>query len=186
VQVRGKPIRASSGDDRTRDAPGRTLLTEGEDRVRELLLVEAREQVVRALANVAAHAHVQRPVETQREAPLRPVKLHGGDAEIEESPVDAGLAELVERRVEVRKIPADERDPVGQLRGDRRGWIDVEGDDPPTALHDRASVTSRTIRAVEVQPTRVNRKSVDRFVEKDGYVRTRIRIGILNRARAPS
>jgi hypothetical protein len=47
-------------------------------------------------------------------------------------------------------------------------------------------VTSRTIRAVDVQPAGVNRKSLDRFVEKDGYVRNRIRIGILNRARAPS
>ena len=75
---------------------------------------------------------------------------------------------------------------LGQIRRHRGGGIEVERDDPPSALHDRASVTSRTIRAVEVQPTRVNRKSLDRFVEKDGYVRTRIRIGILNRARAPS
>ena len=58
---------------------------------------------------VAAHAHVERAVEAEREAALGRVELHGGDAEIEHDAVDRLDAGVARHSVEIGEAIFDQR-----------------------------------------------------------------------------
>ena len=78
---------ARARDDGAGDRARMALLAELEDDVGEIALGRLCHHVGGARA-VAAHAHVERPVEPEREAALGLVELHRGDAEIEHDAVD--------------------------------------------------------------------------------------------------
>ena len=89
--------------------------------VGEIALGRARDDVGGARA-LAAHAHVERPVEAEGEAALGLVELHRGDAEIEHDAVDARRGRSCARRRRDRRSdprPASSR-PLAVLRPDRR------------------------------------------------------------------
>ena len=73
--------------DRARHRAGVALLAERRDDGGKIALGGVRHHVGGARP-VAAHAHVERTVETEREAALRLVELHRGDADVEQHAVD--------------------------------------------------------------------------------------------------
>ena len=87
-----------------------------------------------ALAPCARHAHVERPVETEREAALGGIELHGGNAEVEHHAVDCRETGVVRGVVEIGEAVFDQRQPavrrLHQVRAQRDGvLVAVDADD---------------------------------------------------------
>ena len=78
---------ASLADDGPGDAPGRGFLAVLIDHIRDLFFRRAREPVRRRWPLAVVHAHIQRPVQTEAEAPPRVQQLRRGHAEVQQ---DAG------------------------------------------------------------------------------------------------
>ena len=96
------------------------LLAELEDDVGEIALRGLRHHVGGARA-VAAHAHVERAVEPEREAALGLIELHRGHAEIEHDAVDRGVAEFFRDAIELGEARLDQRQSAsGRLDQTRR------------------------------------------------------------------
>ena len=78
-----------------------------------------------ALAPVLRHAHVERPVEAEREAALRRVELHGGNAEVEHHAVDFRETGVARGVVEIGEPVFDQCQPavrrLHQIRAQRDG-----------------------------------------------------------------
>ena len=75
-------------DDGARDRAGAALLAVVVEDVGEFRFRRLVDEVGGARA-LALHAHVERAVAAEREAALRLVELHGGDADVEHDAVDA-------------------------------------------------------------------------------------------------
>ena len=123
----------AGGDDGAGDAARMALLAELEDDVGEIALGGLRHHVGRARP-VAAHTHVERPVEPEREAALGLVELHRGHAEIEHDAVDHGVAEFLGDAIERGESLLDQRQPaIGRLHQIRavrdRALVAVDADD---------------------------------------------------------
>ena len=89
-----------------------------------------------ALGAIAAHAHVERPVEAEGEAALGVIELHGGDAEIEHHAVDRGKAGARARCASrLREALLDQRQPARRAACTRSAperdgaRVAVDGDD---------------------------------------------------------
>ena len=81
-----------------------------------------------------AHAHVERTVETEREAARRLIELHGGDAEIEHDAVDGVKAGRARNMIEIGEALLDQRQAAIRLRNEigaarDRFTVAVDGDD---------------------------------------------------------
>ena len=87
------------------------LLAESEDDIGEIALARRVDDIGRARA-VAAHAHVERPVEAEGKSALAAIELHGGDAEIEHDAVDRVVAGIARDGVEIGEAVLDQRQPA--------------------------------------------------------------------------
>ena len=104
---RDRPL-AARRHDGAGDGAGPALLAQQEDDVRELALRTLRDDVGRGRTG-RAHAHVERPLEAEREAALGGVELHGGHAEVEHDAVHRFHPELARdavERAQTRPAPA--------------------------------------------------------------------------------
>src|SRR5215472_271131 len=86
--------------DRAGDAACKMLFAEGADQLSELGLGKSCDEIGRAPA-LAAHPHIERPVEAEREPALRGIELDRRDAEVE---CDAGDRICIHRRQKMRHI----------------------------------------------------------------------------------
>ena len=89
-------------DDGAGDRAGMPLLAKLEDDVGEIALGCPRHHIGGARP-LAAHPHVERPVEPEREAALRLVELHRRDADIEHDAVDLLVSEFLRHLIEPGK-----------------------------------------------------------------------------------
>src|SRR4029077_885766 len=76
------------------------LLAEGKDDVSEIPFAGLVDDVGGAGA-LAAHAHVERSVETERKAASGGIELHGGDAEIEHDAIDRAVPGVTGEGVDI-------------------------------------------------------------------------------------
>jgi hypothetical protein len=91
--------------------------------------------------------------------------LHGRNADVEERPVDFGYLEFVERLGKIGVVAAHERNAAGEI-----GWhhgirIAIERNDASACTNDRAAVTARAERSVEVEAAGPDRERLERFGE---------------------
>ncbi len=84
-----------------------TLFAEQKNDVGEIALFGVSDDIGRARA-VAAHAHVERAVEAEREAALRRVELHRRDAEIEHDAIDGIGAGLARDSIQIGELIFDQ------------------------------------------------------------------------------
>ena len=98
-----------------------TLLAELKDDIGEIALRRLRPQIGGARA-VRAHAHIERTVESEREAALGLVKLHRGHAEIKHDAVHRGVTEFFRHAIERGEALFDQCEPAGR-RLDQTGAI---------------------------------------------------------------
>ena len=107
-------------DDGARDGARMALLAERRDDRREIALGRRGHHIGRARA-VAAHAHVERTVEPEREAALGLVELHRRHAEVEHDAVDRVVAAAARDAFEIGEAILDQRQPAVRLADtDRR------------------------------------------------------------------
>ena len=78
--------------DRARDRPGMAFFAEGSDDEGEVAFARARDHVG-GVRTVATHAHVERPVEAEREAACGLVELHRRNPEIEHNAIGRGRSD---------------------------------------------------------------------------------------------
>src|SRR5829696_9084469 len=105
-------------DDGAGDGSGAALLAVVIEYVRELGFGRAVDEVGGARA-IALHAHVERAVVPEREAPLRLVELHGRDADIEDDTVRAGNPETLRDAVELAEPSGSKDEPPVSRRHER-------------------------------------------------------------------
>ena len=108
------------------------LLAEDKNDIGEIAFARAGDHIGRVRA-LAAHAHVERPVETERESALGPIELHGGDAEVEHNAIDGVEAGVVRRAIEIGEALFDQRETatrrLHQVRAKRdRRLVAVDAD----------------------------------------------------------
>src|SRR5262249_9816258 len=103
----GAPARAH---DRARDRARVALLAERRDDDGKIALGSMRHDISCARRR-AAHAHIERTVEAEREAASGFVELHRGDAEIEDDTVDRVMAEATRDRRKIGEAVLDQHEP---------------------------------------------------------------------------
>ena len=153
-------------DDGARDAARVALLAEDENDIGEIAFARAGDHIGRARA-LAAHAHVERPVEAEREAALGPIELHGGDAEVEHHAVDRVEAGAVRDAVEIGEAVFDQREPatrrlhqVGAKRDCRLVAVDAD-DFAVRGGEDGAGIAAGAESGVDIDAAVVNVEEVD-------------------------
>ena len=133
------------------------LLAVATEEVAELALGQFGQQVGGSLTAARIHAHIERRIDGVREAALRLIDLHRGDAEVEQNRV--GLDALDRERAKaVDEIALEETHGHIGVRGAERagavldGRIAVNGDVGTAAVHDlgqHRGVTAGAERAVD-------------------------------------
>ena len=163
-------------DDGARDRARMALLAEQEDDVGEIALARRGDDVGGARP-VAAHAHVERPVEPEREAAFGAVELHRGDAEIEHDAVDLREAGGARDRVELREAFFDQRQPaVATARRVRRRAaiacrVAVDADHPAIGgRQDGARVAAGAEGGVDIDAAVTDVEKLDRRAAEHGNV----------------
>src|SRR5215831_3594854 len=144
---------------------------------------------------VAAHAHIEWPVETKRESPRRVIKLHRGNAEIEHDAVKAARA--TRDRLQVGEAVLEQRKPAVHLLGERCAL----GDGSVVAidrnhvrvcsLQNRPRITAGAEGRVEIKTTGFDREPFDGVAGEHGNVTSRsasdsIAVAARCHSRAPS
>ena len=116
-----------------------------------------RDQVGRRFVGGAIHAHVERLVAHEAEAPAGRIELHRGDTEIRERAVDPGDVPALEHVVDGAIVGVHQLDAVAPgrqrfARARQRVEIAVEPDDPRGAgFEQRSRVAAEPDRAVDEQ-----------------------------------
>ena len=169
-------------DDGAGDWRAKTLLAEYEDDVGEIALAGGVHDVGGARP-LAAHAHVERPVEPEREAALGLVELHRGDADVEHDAVDRSWPQLARDGVEIGEAIFDQRQPAAgvldEIGAERdRRLVAVDADDLAVGgVEDRARIAAGAEGAVDIDAAvtdvEVIRTPARRARECGGLVRQR-------------
>ena len=129
-----------------------------------------------ALGAVAAHAHVERPVEPEREAAFGAVELHRGDADVEHDAVDLREAGAARDRVELREALLDQRQPAArlldQIGAERdRVRVAVDADHPAVGgREDGAGIAAGAEGAVDIDAAVTDVEKLDRRAAEHGNV----------------
>src|SRR6188768_2326632 len=89
-------------DDGARDRARMPLFTQSKNDTGEIPLARTVDHIGGARA-FAAHAHVERPVVAEREAPLATVKLHRGNTQIEHDTIDRVMPGVARDGVKIGK-----------------------------------------------------------------------------------
>ena len=146
------------------------------------------------------HAHVQGSVVVETEAALGEIEVHGGDAEVEEDAVDGGNVEVEQSLAQVAEVGGDGVDDGGgggggvgvggaagvlggsleaRPRDGVREGVDVEADEGAhlgVRADDRAGVTARAHRAVDVVSQRAALEALEHLTHEHGHVRGAVRV----------
>ncbi len=101
-------------DDGAGDAARMAFLAEQEDDVGEIALAGRGDDIGSARA-VLRHPHVERAVETEREAALGLVELHRRHADIEHNAIDLVVAAFSRNGIEIGKAVFDQSQPALRL-----------------------------------------------------------------------
>ena len=108
----GRPL--AGLHDGARDLPGAALAALEVEEVREVALVPAIDDVGGGPLALRVHAHVERPVELEREASLRAVQLQRADAEIHEQPSEGLDPQLAQQGWKVGDAGPREAGPISE------------------------------------------------------------------------
>jgi len=112
---------------RAGDPPGKPLLSEPEEEVREILLPRVPEDLGRRWPTaVRIPAHVEGTFHPEREAARRVVELEGGDPQVQQRAVERPPARGLTQRIEVREVRADQPHP-GEIREPGGGDLEHRG-----------------------------------------------------------
>ncbi len=167
------------------------LVSPPSKKIFNLLSLHPKQKNPRRHAPRGVHPQVERDVVLPREAALRVVELHGGDAEVGEDDVRAALEafrveELSEarvvaphrlhgaRRAEVRRESLEPRRGLRQLDG-----VDVHREEPAARqdpLQDLRRVASVAERGVYGDVARLGRERLEHLGDEDGHVAPRGRL----------
>ena len=122
----------------------------------------------------ATHAHIQRPVVTERESTLGIVDLHRGHADVEQHAVDRRDAEVARDGIERRELLLHQGEAAarcgdeGGSAGDRRR-VAIDGDDARRARRQHeAAVAPGAKRSVDVAAAVANAQEFQRGAGKHG------------------
>ena len=158
------------------DAARGALLAELIDEIGERALLHAVDDVGGA-APALLHPHVERPVGAEREAALRLVELHRGDADVEDDAVER--QHFLARRLggEIRETRLRKSEPPAELLHQRRTGGDrfriaVERQHPRVRrrFENRARISARAECAVEIFSARARFERGEGFCTKHGNV----------------
>ena len=157
--------------DRADDAAPVVLLAEVADGPDQGIVRGLLQPAAGGLARARIHAHVGRGVGAKREAAVGLVELEGGNPEVEEDAVEAGVGQQAEV-TEVQVDEAEGRRKIGAelLGASRGGGIAVEGDHGGAGFQDGAGVPAPAKRAVQVARARERREVFEHLVQHDGFV----------------
>src|SRR6476620_8177176 len=154
------------------------LLAEGKDDVSEIPFACRVDHVGRAGA-LAAHAHVERSVETERKAAFRGVELHGRDAEIEHDAIDRVVPRLTGDRVEIGKSIFDQGQAalslLDQIGAARDGTlIAIDGDKFAVGGRENsARIAAGTEGAIDIDAAVTHIEKIHRGAAEHGNVEGR-------------
>ncbi len=154
--------------DGPRDPPALPLLAVHPDDPGQLVLL-GRVHQVRRRRPFDAHAHVQRPVGHEREAPLRLVELHGGNPQVEG---DAIRRPRPKDRVHLRKSRFHEPEAVTRKsRGEATNRrVAIERHDLRTRRQEGPGVTPRAESPVHDRVARTERQRLDNLIQQNRRV----------------
>ena len=149
---------APFADDGRGDAPGMALFAIAENRLGDFVLGGAVEPLGGADSAARVHAHVERAIAAETEAPVLVLKLRRGQAEIENHAVDAaGEAAVFDFGAQVTEAAVDNAEPglggAHFARGGNRLWVPVERQQPTggaEALENRRAVAAAAEGRVDV------------------------------------
>ena len=122
-----------------------------------------------------SHAHVERPVEAEREPAFRLVELHRGDADVEHHAVNGCEVPRAGVALEVGEATFDQPEtPARRFRQCRtsseRRRIAVDRQHPTAALEDRPAVSAPAEGAVDVAAARHNAEVLQHLGQEDRHV----------------
>src|ERR1700733_6543838 len=163
-------------DDRACDSAGMTLFAQDGDDEPEFALTGARDDVGRAWT-IAAHAHVERPIEAKRKAARGIVDLHRRDADVEHDAVNRGRA--ADDRFQVGETVLDQIEPALGLLDQasalgNRALIAIDADDAGARRRqDRLRITAGTKGGIDVKSTVTNAKPFDGAAAEHGNMTSR-------------
>ena len=166
---------AARFDDGARDTARMTLFTQDENDIGEVALARRVDDIGRARARTR-HAHVERPVETEREAALRGIELHGGDAEVEHHAVDFRETGVARDVVEIGETIFDQRQPAArrlhQVRTQRDGaLVAIDADHLAVGRgQDGARIAAGAESGVDIDAAVTNIEELDRGAAEHGNV----------------
>ena len=165
-------------DDGAGDGARMALLAENENDVGEIALARRVDHVGRARP-LAAHAHVERPVEAEGEAALGIVELHRRNAEVEHHAVDFIEPRFARGGVEIGKTLLDQRQPAaGGLHkiGAQRDRVLVAVDADHRAIgggEDGARITAGAESGVDINAAVMHVEEIESGATEHGNVEGR-------------
>ena len=169
---RDRPF-AARRHDGAGDGAGAALLAEQKDDVGEIALGALRDHVGGGRTG-RAHAHVERPVEAEREAALGRVELHGRHAEIEHDAVDRFDPEIAGDAVERGEFAFDQGQAPGRgfdlgLRRRNRRGVAIDADDLRVRRReDRRRIAAGAEGAVDVDAAVMGSEVGDDLAQQHG------------------
>src|SRR5271157_6030808 len=165
-------------DDGAGDAARGALLAEMEEHIGDCRLVLVAQNVSGG-PTLASHAHVERRVETQREAALGLIELHRRDADVENDAVDRRDAEFPYDRVEVAEPRLDDAEPAAGKRdeagaGANGRRVAVERDDARASVDQRARIAAGAEGSVDHDSALARPKRLESFGKQNRDVAPRL------------
>src|SRR3984957_16263038 len=169
-----------------------TLFAQNCDDESKVALSRARDDVGRARA-VAAHAHVERPIEAKRKAARGIVDLHRRDADVEHDTVDRGHA--ADDCLQIGEAVLDQIEPASGLLDQasalgNRALIAIDADDAGARRRqDRLRIAAGAERGIDVKSAVANAKPFDGAAAEHGNMTSRAAsdsVAARHSSRAPS
>ena len=137
---------------------------------------EAERNHVGSARTVAAHAHVERPIEAERKAALRLIELHRGHAEVEHDAVDGGKPTAFHNRFQFRKAILDQFEAALRLRHEigaarDRALVAIDTDDACSRRReDQARVAAGAEGGVDIDAAGTDTEQLDGAAAEHGNV----------------
>ena len=121
-----------------------------------------------------AHAHVEGPVEAEREAAFGRIELHGGHAEVEHDAVGRFDPEIARDAIERGEFAFDQRQAPGRgfdlgLRRGNRGGVAIDADDLRVRRRkDRGRIAAGAEGAVDIDAAVMGSEVRDDLAQQHG------------------
>ena len=156
-------------NDRLGNPPGGPLLTVNEQNAGEIGFGELVNRIGSGHTLLRVHTHVERAIRAEREAPLRPIHMHGRNPKIKGDAIDPADTGGVEKRDHVPETAAEDRQPAGIAPAEIHGGgtcLGVAIDPKYSAacgIEDRPRVTAATESGIKIDRSGARRQGIDDF-----------------------